>query len=143
MKSKASKSQQARNIYISNSVHCLEITSFSVPIWSLKTDVGTFTCCICIVIQWCNFIMKTIVIRNISNFSGGSKWLNYRLPDGGRDGSFCSIQTFVQIFVCLHTRLGIWGISLGSLFRYHLHGPHKNMIIMILRVPDQFKNIWG
>lgn len=60
--------------------------------------------------------MKTIVIRNISNFSGGSKWLNYRLPGDGRDGSFCLIQTFVQVFVCLHTRLGIKGISLGFYF---------------------------
>lgn len=143
MKSKASKSQQARNIYISNSVHCLEITSFSVPIWSLKTDVGTFTCYICIAIQWCSFIMETIVIRNISNFSGGSKWLNYRLPGGGRDGSFCSIQTFVQVFVCLQTRLGIQGISLGTLFQHHLHGLHRNVMIMTLRAPDQFQKIWG
>lgn len=41
--------------------------------------------------------METVVIGNMSDFRGGSKWLNYQLPGGGRDGNFYAIPIFVEV----------------------------------------------
>lgn len=50
---------------------------------------------VCIVTQWCDFAMKTVV-KNVSKFSNGTKSFNHRLLGGRGDGKFNLILTFME-----------------------------------------------
>lgn len=74
-------------------VNCLEIPSYLAPMWSLNTEISVFMCFMCTGIHWCNFIMRTVIIRSVSRLRGGCASLNHGLPGGRRDGSFCLLWT--------------------------------------------------
>lgn len=119
-------------------VHHLEIVSLLVSLWSLNTDVGISMYFVGVMTCWCNFIMKTVVTGNVYNFMVA---LCHWVTD-------CQVVEEMAVLpepnlcwvpVCLPSRLGTQCISLGILLPCHLHGLHKNMVIVVLRAADGVK----